>query len=61
MVEAALALVTGEHTMRVGYSLELAVEILDAVRDLRGEELVDGWQPADVEAMFAAGRFRRFS
>jgi NAD(P)-dependent dehydrogenase (short-subunit alcohol dehydrogenase family) len=61
MVEAALALVTGEHTMRVGYSLELVVEILEAVRDLRGEELVDGWQPADVEAMFAAGRFRRFS
>jgi short-subunit dehydrogenase len=61
MVEAAVALVTGEHTMRVGYSLELVVEILDAVRDLRGEELVDGWQPADIEAMFAAGRFRRFS
>ena len=51
MAEAALALCTGDPavlTGRIAFSLQLIVELQRPVRDLRGEELVEGWQPADL-------------
>jgi NAD(P)-dependent dehydrogenase (short-subunit alcohol dehydrogenase family) len=57
MVEAALELVSGELTGRIAYSLGLLDELKRPVRDLRGEALVDGWQPDDVARYFATGRF----
>jgi citronellol/citronellal dehydrogenase len=57
MIEAALALVTGELSGRIAYSLDLLDELRRPVRDLRGEALVDGWQPRDLVDHFAAGRF----
>jgi NAD(P)-dependent dehydrogenase (short-subunit alcohol dehydrogenase family) len=51
MAEAALALCSGEPdvlTGRIAYSLQLLVELDRPVRDLAGEELVAGWQPADL-------------
>ncbi|MCB0994940.1 MAG: SDR family oxidoreductase [Acidimicrobiales bacterium] len=48
MAEAALALCTGELTGRIAYSLQLLVELDRPVRELDGQGLVDGWQPADL-------------
>lgn len=56
MAEAALALVTGDPaslTGRIAFSLQLLVELQRPVRDLLGEQLVDGWQPADIPAVIA--------
>jgi citronellol/citronellal dehydrogenase len=58
MIEAALALVTGELSGRVAYSLELLNELRRPVRDLHGETLVDGWQPGDFLDHLPAGRTR---
>jgi NAD(P)-dependent dehydrogenase (short-subunit alcohol dehydrogenase family) len=57
MAEAALALVAGDPdtlTGRIAYSLALLAELNRPVYDLRGKELVDGWQPADIPAVIAA-------
>ena len=61
MAEAALALLSGSLTGRISYSLELLVELDQPVRDLRGDELVEGWQPADLPAVIAghAARLER--
>jgi NAD(P)-dependent dehydrogenase (short-subunit alcohol dehydrogenase family) len=56
MAEAALALCTadpGVLTGRIAYSLQLLLELRRPVRDLRGGELVDGWQPDDLAAVIA--------
>jgi citronellol/citronellal dehydrogenase len=56
MAEAALALVTGDPavlTGRIAYSLQLLAELDRPVRDLRGDALVAGWQPADLGAVVA--------
>ena len=53
MAEAALALCTGDPnvlTGRIAYSLQLLLELGRPVRNLQGQELVDGWQPADLAA-----------
>lgn len=52
MAEAALALVSADPeklTARIAFSLQLLVELRRPVRDLHGESLVEGWQPADIE------------
>ena len=57
MVEAALALCVGDPatlTGRIAYSLSLLAELDRPVHDLRGEHLVDGWQPADIPVRIAA-------
>lgn len=57
MAEAALALVAadpGTLTGQVTYSLALLAELDRPVHDLRGKELVVGWQPADLPAIIAA-------
>ena len=57
MAEAALALVAGDAdtlTGRVALSLDLLAELDRPVYDLRGEQLVDGWQPVDLPAIIAA-------
>jgi NAD(P)-dependent dehydrogenase (short-subunit alcohol dehydrogenase family) len=57
MAEAALALVAGDPsalTGRVAYSLALLAELQRPVYDLRGRDLVEGWQPADLPAIIAA-------
>jgi NAD(P)-dependent dehydrogenase (short-subunit alcohol dehydrogenase family) len=51
MGEAALALCTGDPdvlTGRIAYSLQLLLELDRPVHDLRGEQLVEGFQPADL-------------
>jgi NAD(P)-dependent dehydrogenase (short-subunit alcohol dehydrogenase family) len=56
MAEAALALCTADPavlTGRIAYSLQLLVELQRPVRDLHGEELVAGWQPADLPPVIA--------
>jgi hypothetical protein len=56
LAEAALALCTGDPnvlTGRIAYSLQLLLELRRPVRDLRGGELVDGWQPDDLAAVIA--------
>jgi NAD(P)-dependent dehydrogenase (short-subunit alcohol dehydrogenase family) len=54
MAEAALALCSASApTGRIAFSLQLLVELQRAVRDLHGEGLVDGWQPADLPAVIA--------
>jgi NAD(P)-dependent dehydrogenase (short-subunit alcohol dehydrogenase family) len=56
MAEAALALCSGDPgvlTGRIAYSLQLLVELGRPVRDLHGEQLVEGWQPADLPAVIA--------
>jgi NAD(P)-dependent dehydrogenase (short-subunit alcohol dehydrogenase family) len=61
MAEAALALVTGDPavlTGRIAYSLQLLAELDRPVRDLMGDALVTGWQPADLGAVIA-GHARR--
>ena len=57
MGEAALALCSGDPdrlTGRIDYSLQLLVALQRPVRDLHGEALVDGWQPADLPPRIAA-------
>jgi NAD(P)-dependent dehydrogenase (short-subunit alcohol dehydrogenase family) len=56
MAEAALALCSGDPavlTGRIAYSLQLLWELQRPVLDLRGEHLVDGWQPDDLPAVIA--------
>jgi NAD(P)-dependent dehydrogenase (short-subunit alcohol dehydrogenase family) len=59
MVEASVALVTGELSGRVTYSLELLDELRQPVHDLRGDALVAGWQPSDLVEYFDVERFSR--
>jgi NAD(P)-dependent dehydrogenase (short-subunit alcohol dehydrogenase family) len=59
MIEAAMVLCTAspdELHARIGYSLELLIELGRPVYDLRGEALLEGWQPADLPARLAAQR-----
>lgn len=52
MAEAALLLCTGDPTKitgRVAYSLSLLKEFDRPVRTLDGRDLVEGWQPADLD------------
>jgi NAD(P)-dependent dehydrogenase (short-subunit alcohol dehydrogenase family) len=54
MTEAALALCTGDParlTGRIAFSLQLLHELERPVRDLSGDQLVPGWQPADLPAV----------
>jgi NAD(P)-dependent dehydrogenase (short-subunit alcohol dehydrogenase family) len=53
MAESALALCSGDPdllTGRIAYSLQLLLELGRPVYDLLGEQLVHGWQPADLAA-----------
>lgn len=53
MAEAALALCTsGDASLhgRIAYSLDLLLELDRPVRDLAGDVLIAGWQPADLPA-----------
>ena len=62
MVEASIALCTadpGELHGRVSYSLELLDELQRPVWDLRGERLVEGWQPGDLPERLALQRATR--
>src|SRR5436190_317594 len=57
MAEAALALVAGGPATLTGciaYSLALLAELDRPVYDLRGKQLLDGWQPPDLPAIIAA-------
>jgi NAD(P)-dependent dehydrogenase (short-subunit alcohol dehydrogenase family) len=54
MAEAALALCSGAPALltgRIAFSLQLLLELRRPVRDLHGDELVDGWQPDDLRAV----------
>jgi NAD(P)-dependent dehydrogenase (short-subunit alcohol dehydrogenase family) len=54
MAEAALALCTGnpeQLTGRIAYSLQLLHELDRPVRELTGDALLPGWQPADLPAV----------
>lgn len=54
MGEAAVALLTGDPstlTGRIAYSLQLLVELGRPVYDLTGRDLVEGWQPGDLQAV----------
>jgi NAD(P)-dependent dehydrogenase (short-subunit alcohol dehydrogenase family) len=56
MTEAALALCTADPerlTGRITYSLQLLHELDRPVRDLSGDDLISGWQPADLPAVIA--------
>ena len=56
MTEAALAMCTGDParlTGRIAFSLQLLHELDRPVRDLTGNDLVSGWQPADLPAVIA--------
>jgi NAD(P)-dependent dehydrogenase (short-subunit alcohol dehydrogenase family) len=56
MAEAALALCAADAeflTGRIAYSLQLLVELQRPVFDLHGDNLVAGWQPADLPAVIA--------
>ena len=56
MAEATLALCTADPavlTGRLAFSLQLLVELRRPVRDLQGEELVEGWQPEDLPGIIA--------
>jgi NAD(P)-dependent dehydrogenase (short-subunit alcohol dehydrogenase family) len=53
MAEAALALCSGTLTGRLAFSLQLLVELGRPVRDLAGDALVEGWQPADLPPVIA--------
>jgi citronellol/citronellal dehydrogenase len=59
MAEAGLALVSEDLTQRIAYSLALLAELRRPVRDVRATSLVEGWQPADIDARFAAGQFHQ--
>ncbi len=51
MVEAALALCAASPDLlhaRIGYSLDLLLELDRPVRSLDGRTLLEGWQPADL-------------
>jgi NAD(P)-dependent dehydrogenase (short-subunit alcohol dehydrogenase family) len=53
MVEAALALCTGDPvklTGRIAYSLQLLLELNRPVKDLSGKALIAGWQSKDLAA-----------
>jgi citronellol/citronellal dehydrogenase len=57
MAEAALALCTGDRTVlsgRIAFSLQLLLELERPVYDLRGQHLMDGWQPADLVGVIQA-------
>jgi NAD(P)-dependent dehydrogenase (short-subunit alcohol dehydrogenase family) len=57
MAEAALALCTGDPSVltgRIAFSLQLLLELERPVHDLRGEALVEGWQPADLARVIRA-------
>jgi NAD(P)-dependent dehydrogenase (short-subunit alcohol dehydrogenase family) len=57
MAEAALALCTGDPAVlsgRIAFSLQLLVELDRPVYDLSGQNLMDGWQPADLVAVIRA-------
>jgi NAD(P)-dependent dehydrogenase (short-subunit alcohol dehydrogenase family) len=57
MAEAALALVAGDPdtlTGQITYSLALLADLQRPVYDLRGKQLLDGWQPSDLPAIIAA-------
>jgi NAD(P)-dependent dehydrogenase (short-subunit alcohol dehydrogenase family) len=54
MAESALALCTGDPAVlsgRIAYSLQLLLELERPIRDLAGNELVEGWQPDDLPAI----------
>ncbi len=54
MAEAAMALVAGDADVLTGqitYSLDLLAQLRRPVYNLRGTELVDGWQPEDIPAI----------
>lgn len=56
MAEAALALCTGDPnvlTGRIAFSLQLIAELSRPVRDLHGDELIEGWQPVDLSPIIA--------
>ncbi len=56
MAEAALLLCSADPavlTGRIAFSLQLLLEHRRTVRDLRGEQPVAGWQPADLPAVIA--------
>ena len=55
MAEAVLALATcdADCSGRVTDSLHLLMELGHPVRDLAGDALVDGWQPADIPVQMA--------
>ena len=56
MAESTLALCTADPavlTGRIAFSLQLLVELQRPVLDLRGEELVEGWQPEDLPGIIA--------
>ena len=55
MTEAVLALATceAECTGRITDSLHLLMELDRPVRDLAGDALAEGWQPADIPAQMA--------
>jgi NAD(P)-dependent dehydrogenase (short-subunit alcohol dehydrogenase family) len=57
MAEAALALCTGDPavlTGRIAYSLQLLLVLERPVYDLRGDTVVEGWQPSDLAAIIRA-------
>ena len=57
MAEAALALCTGDPAVlsgRIAFSLQLLLELDRPVYDLSGQQLMDGWQPADLVAVIRA-------
>ena len=57
MAESALALCTGDPSVltgRIAFSLQLLLELERPVYDLRGEELVEGWQPSDLAQVIRA-------
>ncbi len=64
VAEAALALVTGDPavlTGRVAYSLPLLKELDRAVYSADGTALLEGWQPADIDASGFLGEYLRFN
>ena len=57
MVEAVLALLTGDPTNMTGKdvsSIELLLELQKPVYDFSGTALMDGWQPADLPEFIRA-------
>ena len=54
MVEAALALCSGEHNGRIAYSLQLLKELARPVKDLQGLEPLPDWQPENLSAHLEA-------